>query len=297
MYCSKCGKQISDQANFCNYCGAKVTAPQPPRQPQQPVYTPPSKPAYTPPQQNTYTAPAQSTKKEGVWGKRIVTALVAVAVYFGAKYATQAFLTRDLKKPEPTTSNSGLILSQPQTQAETETEVSLTDSCFYGALYQYDHVTYGLTKMHLPGYYLLPGEGDERDWLMSGDDSCLFYAYKQLEFNCSFDATDEASILSTTNQDGSVTTMVDFQKYYLSGYPVIRYIAHYTDAETDQYIAELIIFPSETANETIRLSMFQLAETGYDKINQAFDTLTISPDNAVTYNDTGVMGLNRITVK
>ena len=91
MYCSNCGKQISDQANFCNYCGAKVTAPQPrtggPATPRQP-------------QQNTYTAPAQHApaKKESAWGKRITTALIAVAVYFGAKYATQAFLTRDVEE-------------------------------------------------------------------------------------------------------------------------------------------------------------------------------------------------------
>ena len=297
MYCSNCGKQISDQANFCNYCGAKVTAPQPrtgtaaPRQPQQPTYTA-QQPTYTA-QQNNYTAPAKPApaKKEGVWGKRIVSGLVAVAVYFGVKYATQAFLTRNIQKPEPTTSNSGIIEIKPEAQ------VSLTDSCFYGALYQYDHVTYGLAKLYLPDYYLLPGEGDERDWLMANDDTCLFYAYKQLEFNCSFSASDEESILSSVTEPGSLATMVDFQKYNISGYPVIRYIAHYTDDETDQYVGELIVFPSETANETLRFSMFQLAETGYDKINQAFDTLTISADNALTYEDTDVMGLNRITVK
>lgn len=289
MYCSNCGKQISDQANFCNYCGAKVTAPQPrtggPATPRQP-------------QQNTYTAPAQHApaKKESAWGKRITTALIAVAVYFGAKYATQAFLTRDVEKPAPTTSNSGIILSQPQTQ--TETEVSLTDSCFYGALYQYDHVTYGLAKLHLPGYYLMPGEGDERDWLMSSDDTCLFSAYKQLEIpEIAFSPSTEEGILNSITQEGATVSMVDFQKYYFGDYPVIRYIAHYTDAETDQYIGELIVFPGETADATLRINMYQMADSGYDEINRAFNTLTISADNALTYEDTGIMGLNRITVK
>ena len=43
--------------------------------------------------------------------------------------------------------------------------------------------------------------------------------------------------------------------------------------------------------------MYQMADSGYDEINRAFNTLTISADNALTYEDTGIMGLNRITVK
>ena len=43
--------------------------------------------------------------------------------------------------------------------------------------------------------------------------------------------------------------------------------------------------------------MFTLAEAGYDEINRVFDTLSVSTDFALKSADTGVMGLNRITVK
>lgn len=272
MFCNNCGKQISDQAKFCNYCGAKVTVIQP---------------------QTGGAAPRPvPAKKENRWGKRIFSFVMVVLVYFGARFATEMFLTRDVNKPEPTTADSGMILTQP------ESKVSLTDSCFYGALYENEYVTYGLAQMHLPGYYLLPGEGDERDWLMSNDDTCLFSADKQMEIlEISFAATDEESILGSSSEEGVTYSMVDFQKIYVDGYPVVRYIVRYTDQETDQYIGELIVFPGETAKETLRLAMYQLAENGYDKINQAFDTISISADNILSSADTGTMGLNRITVK
>ena len=44
MYCKECGKQISDQAKFCNFCGAKVTAAQP-AQPAQAAQTTAQQPA------------------------------------------------------------------------------------------------------------------------------------------------------------------------------------------------------------------------------------------------------------
>ena len=69
------------------------------------------------------------------------------------------------------------------------------------------------------------------------------------------------------------------------------------NAEMEQFIGELIIFPGETTTETLRVSMYELAEYGYDEINRAFDTLTISAENALTADDTQVIGLNRITVK
>ena len=47
MYCKECGKQISDQAKFCNFCGAKVTAAQPAQsaQPAQAAQTTAQQPA------------------------------------------------------------------------------------------------------------------------------------------------------------------------------------------------------------------------------------------------------------
>lgn len=41
MYCPNCGKQVPDQAAFCEYCGAKLAKPEPQSQPEpqaQPVY-------------------------------------------------------------------------------------------------------------------------------------------------------------------------------------------------------------------------------------------------------------------
>ena len=291
MYCSNCGKQISDHANFCNHCGARVEVPRPqytPRQQPASEWSAPATPVHQP------APPAQPipVKKKGGFGKRLLSIAVAVAVYFGVRYATEAALTPKPKAPESTTSNSGVIEINPTALA------SLTDSCIYGALYQDGYVTYGLAKMYMPGYFLLPGEGDERDWLMSNDETCLFSAYKQLELlEISYANSSEESIMQSFNEEGSVVTMVDFQKLKIGGYPVIRYIVHYVTADTDQYAGELIIFPGETAKETLRLNMFQLAETGYEEINRVFNTLHISAEHALTAEDTNVIGLNRITVK
>lgn len=170
-------------------------------------------------------------------------------------------------------------------------------SCFYGALYQNGNLTYGMTRLYMPGYSLLPGEGDSTDWLMTPDGTSIFCAYKNMEMSVSYDASDEAGMLSSYKQSYSDASMVSFQKYYAGQFPVIRYIVRYTSEGIDQYQGELIVFPAETANDTIRLSMFTLAEAGYDEINRVFDTLSVSTDFALKSADTGVMGLNRITVK
>lgn len=286
MFCNNCGKRISDQAKFCDYCGAKVAVCQPRANG--------AASRQAPPQTNNYRTPSQPApaKKENSWGKRILSWVMAALVYFGVRYGTEMFLTRDVKKPEPAVADSSVI------QLQTEAKVSLTDSCFYGALYENDYVTYGLARLYLPGYYLLPGEGDETDWLMSDDNTCLFSASKQLEvMGGSFSATDEESILGSAFEEGIAYELVDFQKINVDGYPVVRYIALFIDAETDQYVGEIIVFPGETVKETLRLAMCQEAESGYDKITQAFDSLSISEAYALSAADTGTVGLNRITVK
>lgn len=171
------------------------------------------------------------------------------------------------------------------------------DSCFFGALYQNGNLTYGMTRLYMPDYSLLPGEGDSTDWLMSPDGMSIFCAYMAMEMNVSYAASDEAGMLASYRQSYSDASMVSFQKYYAGQFPVIRYIVRYTSEGLDQYQGELIVFPTETPNNTIRLSMFSLAEAGYDEINRVFDTLSVSTDFALKSADTGVMGINRITVK
>ena len=273
MFCSKCGKEISDQARFCNYCGAQMNGPQPAQT--QPVQ----------PQQ------AAAPKKKGKAGKTILTIIVAAVVFFAVRQITYNTMTGSGKSNNSTTNSTGVIVVTGVDQP------SLTDACFYGALYQNGELTYGMTKLSMPDYTLVPGEGDERDYLMSADGNCLFTANKQLEImNASFDATTEEGLLASfSNYSGA--TMVEFEKKYINDYPVIRYIVRCTVEGTDQYIGETIVFPAETAKETIRLDMYQLAESGYGEIDRVFDSLNIYPHFAPTYADTNVMGLNRITVK
>ena len=198
MFCSKCGKEISDQAKFCNFCGAQMNN----TQPVQPI-------------QSQQTA---ASKKKGKAGKTILTIIIAATVFFGVRQITYNTMTGGGKTDSSTTNSTGVIevagVSQP----------SLTDACFYGALYQNGELTYGMTKLSMPGYTLIPGEGDERDYLMSADGNCLFTANKQLEImNASFDATTEEGMMASFS-NYSDATMIEFEKLYINDYPVIRYI-------------------------------------------------------------------------
>lgn len=63
MFCSKCGKQVFDDAMFCNSCGTPTTAAQPqcaPPPAQQ--YAPPPTPQYIIPQYGGYYANASTSK-------------------------------------------------------------------------------------------------------------------------------------------------------------------------------------------------------------------------------------------
>lgn len=92
-------------------------------------------------------------------------------------------------------------------------------------------------------------EGDEGDWLMSDDGGCLLAAYKQLEIiDISYDASTEENLLNSYRQSYSDASMIDFQKYYVNGFPVIRYIVAYTADGLYQYQGELIVFPSDILN-------------------------------------------------
>lgn len=275
MFCQNCGKEISDQAKFCNYCGAPVNAAR-----QQTV-------------SKAHEAAPVKPKKKGKAGSTIVTILVALVVYFGVRAITENVLTNKNKPSSTPRQSQGII------EVTGDTSVAMS-SCIYGGLYQDGILQYGMTKLTAPGYSLLPGEGDERDWLISGDSTCLLAAYKQNEImGVSYNASTEASLLESFRNTYGSAEMIDYRKTEVNGFPVIRYIVAYTDSDVYLYEGGLIVFPSETTKETIRLSMFaDIASGGSDSdINRVLDSLQVSSSFKLTYDDTQTMGLNRITVK
>lgn len=112
MFCNKCGKEISDQAKFCNYCGTKVAdaqgQPQPQSQPQ-PKPAPEAKPAPEP--------------KKGKAGKRILSIVVAVIVYFAARYIAENMLLSQSNTSAPSTNpgSSEIEINIPSDSGSTGT--------------------------------------------------------------------------------------------------------------------------------------------------------------------------------
>lgn len=276
MFCQNCGREISDQAKFCNYCGAPAKAAQPKAAPasgEEPWQKP--------------------VKKKGKAGRTIVTIIVALVVYFSVRGITESVLTNKVKSSANQRESQGVI----EVTADISTAMS---SCTYGGLYQNGTLQYGMTKLTVPGYSLLPGEGGERDWLISEDGACLLAAYKQSEImGVSYDASTEAELLDSFKNSYGNAEMIDFRKITVNGFPVIRYTVAYTDSGVFLREGGAIVFPSETAKETIRLAMFIDIASGHapDDIDRVLDTLQVSADFKLTYEDTHTMGLNCITVK
>ena len=298
MFCQNCGREISDQAKFCNYCGAPVNAAR-----QQTA-------------SKAHEVTPEKPKKKGKAGSTIVTILVALVVYFGVRAITENVLTNKNKPVSTPQQSQGIIevtgdvstknkpVSTPQQSQgiiEVTGDVSVAmSSCMYGGLYQNGTLQYGMTKLTAPGYSLLPGEGDERDWLISENSTCLLAAYKQNEImGVSYNASTEATLLESFRNTYGSAEMIDYRKTEVNGFPVIRYIVAYTDSDVYLYEGGLIVFPSETTKETILLCMFaDIASGGSDSdINRVLDSLQVSSSFKLTYDDTQTMGLNRITVK
>lgn len=275
MFCQKCGKEISNQAKFCNYCGTPVNDVQPQASPA------------------SQAAPQAKPAKKGRAGQTLVTIIVALVVYFVVRGVTENALT-----------NKTRVSSTPQQSQEiieVKSDVSVAmSSCMYGGLYQNGTLQYGMTKLTAPGYSLLPGEGDERDWLASANGACLIAAYKQnVIMDVSYEASTEAGLLESYKSSYGSAEIIDYRKTMVNGFPVIRYIVAYTDSGIYLYEGGCIVFPGETTKETIRLAMFANIASGASEsdINAVLDTLQVSADFALTYEDTQTMGLNRITVK
>lgn len=298
MYCSKCGKQIADQSRFCSYCGAQVYGPQ-------------TTETRAQPRETHVQQPAPAKKSNGLL-RWVVTVAISAFVFVGVKNMTEGILDQKAtneRLEQKKANQQSTQLFDHDSNFEEGFKEALTadpdvtdamDSCFNGALYQDGYVRYGMTRLHIPGFSLLPGEGDERDWLISPDNALLFAAYRQLEIpEVSFDNSNEEGMLKSYEQAYSDVSMIDYQKYYLQGFPVIEYTVCYSADGVYQYQGELIIFPREATDKTIRLTMFLDVASGLSisEINQVFDTLQISTDYQVTASEADIVGLNRITAK
>lgn len=270
MYCRNCGKEISDQAKFCNYCGMRIQDTQP-----QPAPDPQSEPV----------------KKKGNAGKRVLSVLLAIAVCVGARM----FVSDILSGPKQKT---GFEAGLESTAAEDIDVKAAMSSCIYGALFQNGELTYGMIKLSLPGYYLYSEAGLSNDYLMSADDTALVGVNKvnELADTAFEESTREKMEASFPAGEGSFS-MIDFRKYHVNNFPVIRTIAKYTEEGYSQYTGELIVFPGDPAKETIRVQVSRPEEYGYGEINRLFDSLQVSPDFRLKAEDTNVTGLTRITVK
>lgn len=276
VFCQNCGKSISAHDRFCNYCGTPVSR----------VQTP------------AVQSPAQQTRKAGNTGKnkvgkRILSALIAVGVHFLAVTVADYATTKSNEAPYPTQTSSAVF-----TEAEDNSLSTAMSNCLYGGLYENGYLRFGFARLSLPNYELSkPEEDDVHDYLISSDGCCLLGVWQMIETGISYDSLNEDYILKSTLQDYPDASIIDFQKYKMNGAYVIRYISQYTDEEVALYLGELILLPGKTSTGAIRLYMLQEVSTGYDKINQAFDTLSISADYAPSRLETNALGSTHIVVK
>ena len=133
MFCQNCGREISDQAKFCNYCGAPVNAAR-----QQTA-------------SKAHEATPEKPKKKGKAGSTIVTILVALVVYFGVRTITENVLTNKNKPVSTPQQSQGII--------EVTGDVSAAmSSCMYGGLYQNGTLQYGMTKLTARGILFCLGK-------------------------------------------------------------------------------------------------------------------------------------------
>ncbi|MBR3928595.1 MAG: zinc ribbon domain-containing protein [Clostridia bacterium] len=278
MFCNNCGKQISDRAKFCNFCGAKVEAAAPAASAQpKPVMEPiPEK----------HTAPQ---KKKGKFGRSLLSIIVAVAVYFGVRYAVEHnLLSGKDSKPK---SGFEMAVSMDSDMLDA------LNSCIRGAVYENGYLRYGFARLHMPDYKLLSDEEDQIDFLLHTKNSAQLCINKVIEFNTSIDANDEEKTLKSLQKELPDAKMVSYSEYKVGGLPVIRYIVRHTINDTEWYTAQLIVLTSEPASYSIRFQLMVKAKDGYDEINKVFDTLSISADYRVMPEDSTNMGIRRITAK
>ncbi|MBQ3079469.1 MAG: zinc ribbon domain-containing protein [Clostridia bacterium] len=276
MKCNACGREIPDQAQFCNYCGSKVIAKE------SPVSQPVQK-------SEAYAAPANHKTSGGFVVLIILLIIVMISGgFFLLRYVGTIDIYQKTESSIPFTSKSSQTANP-----------SLTASCKYGALYKDGYLTYGLARLKMPGFYLLPGENGTGDYLVSNDQSvylnCNLITYQQ---QISYEQTTKDSLLSSL-RSGTMkdAQMIDCSKSYIDDYYVIYYYAKGTINGIEEYIGELIVFPSKNTKETMHFMMESLNSKSLDQMSQIIQSLDISSSYKLASEDTGSLSPNSITVK
>ncbi len=271
MYCNQCGKMIPDDAKFCNHCGNKVGPAQPQPAPQpapqavpQSAPRPAPQPAPRPAPQPAPKPEAQKTaqKKKKGFGARILSIIIVVAVYFVVRYGAETLFSGGFKL-------GGISASK------------LTEDCTDGALYENGYLTFGLARLSLPGYTYGEGTGGDDPFLISADETKIMEVRYPIEDKVSYASSNKQGFLNSYMFDVNLkdVTIEEFSKYKVEGFGIIEYIAKGTMTNgNDVYVGELIIFPKNTANRTVRFIMTSLAENGITSVSSVFDTLQISED-------------------
>lgn len=288
MYCNQCGKMIPDDAKFCNHCGNKVTtvqtqpqpqaayqpAPQPashpaPRTAPQPAPAP--RPAPQPTPQPT-SKPVKKAKKKGFFS-RLLSIIITVAIVFAVRYGVEALFSGDIKL-------GGISASK------------LTEDCMDGALYENGYLTYGLARLSLPGYVHGEETGDDGEYLISPDGTKIIKISYAFEDDVSYSSSNKQGIQNSYMFDVNYkdVTIEEFSKYKVEGFGVIEYIAKGTMINGPEvYVGELVIFPKNTTNRTMRFIMTSLATNEISSISSVFDTLQISEDFDYTITRDGIV--------
>lgn len=269
MYCNQCGKMIPDDAKFCNHCGNKVGSAQPQPAPQaapqpapRPAPAPAPRPAPQPAPQSAPEAPKAAKKKKKGFGARLLSIIIVVAVYFVVRYGAETLFSGGIKL-------GGISASK------------LTEDCIDGALYENGYLTYGLARLSLPGYSHGEESGDAGQYLISRDGTKIMEVSYPTEDKVSYASSNKQGVQNSYmfDVDFQNVTIEEFSKYKVEGFGVIEYIAKGTlTGGNDVYVGELIIFPKNTANRTVRFIMTSLAENGITSVSSVFDTLQISED-------------------
>lgn len=291
MYCKECGKKIDDHAKFCNFCGARVTSVQPGAASAQqaaarPVQPQPAPQAAAQPVQPQSAPQAAAPKKKS--GNKGLVILIILIILGAIGYFSEAYLNGELDN----TFVSDIFGKKDDT--------SLTASCTYGAVYQNGYLTYGKARIYVPGCTLQKGSGTVSDYLITESGTGIIRVDNPVNFNeeISYNASTAEGIKNSfIFSDFTDVEIVEFKKYKVDGYPVIQYIASGNVDGTPEYFGELIVFPSEKTNTTLRFSMEMLATDGYYEMTVRFDSLIIDPDFILTMDDTQTIGETRIIAK
>lgn len=290
MFCNNCGKEIPNQAKFCNYCGAKVAVSQPSPSPR-----PQPQPA-----SNAYAAPSkpQPAKKKKGCGSFLLTVIIAAVVYFVVRYATEQALSPS-RSSSSSSSKSGYSDKAGSGDGIAITYGLNLDTAIHGALYKNSYLIYGPARIRLSNYHLEPSTGGQPDYLVSGDGKTFLSVTRNLEISLSYASMSGDTIIKALENTGNLSniSMYEFKKFEMAGVPCVRYIAKCYVGNTEAYVGEIMLFPDKNPSFTLRIALESVAYNAKDLIANAFDTLSISSEYMLDNADTGAYGYNTITVK